>query len=65
VQASHGFASYIDIDPAPAAPLRLAARGQIGSKVTKYSLDAAPDAYRALKAGEIEGRAVIVPFESA
>ena len=45
--------------------LGLAARGQIGSKLTKYSLDEATDAYMALKAGEIEGRAVIVPFESA
>ena len=45
--------------------LGLAASGRIGSKVTTYSLDHAADAYNDLKAGKIEGRAVIVPFASA
>lgn len=45
--------------------LGLAARGLVGSKVTKFSLDEAPDAYEALKAGKIEGRGVVVPFEAA
>jgi propanol-preferring alcohol dehydrogenase len=45
--------------------LGLAAGGEIGSRVTRYSLEDAPDAYDALKAGTVEGRAVVVPFESA
>jgi propanol-preferring alcohol dehydrogenase len=44
--------------------LDLAARGLVGSRVTKFSLDRGMDAYRALEAGEIEGRAVVVPHES-
>jgi len=44
--------------------LDLAARGLIGSRVTKFPLDRGVDAYRALRAGEIDGRAVVVPFES-
>ena len=44
--------------------LGLAASGRIGSKITTYSLDKADDAYTDLKAGKIEGRAVIVPFAS-
>ncbi len=45
--------------------LGLAASGRVGSKVTTYSLDNAADAYTDLKAGKVEGRAVIVPFASA
>lgn len=45
--------------------LGLAARGEIGSRVTTYSLADAPDAYVDLKAGKIEGRAVVVPFTTA
>ena len=44
--------------------LDLAARGLVGSRVTKFSLDQGVEAYRALHAGEIDGRAVVVPFES-
>jgi propanol-preferring alcohol dehydrogenase len=44
--------------------LGLAASGRIGSKITTYSLEKAVDAYTDLKAGKIEGRAVIVPFAS-
>ena len=44
--------------------LDLAARGLVRSRVTKFSLDRAMDAYRALEAGRVEGRAVVVPNES-
>lgn len=44
--------------------LQLAARGLIEPKVTTFSLDEAGRAYEALKAGEVEGRAVIVPNDS-
>lgn len=39
----------------------LAARGLISSHIERFSLDDALDAYRKLEAGEIDGRAVIVP----
>lgn len=45
--------------------LDLGGRGLIQSEVTRFSLDDANSAYDALKAGEIKGRAVIVPNESA
>jgi propanol-preferring alcohol dehydrogenase len=41
--------------------LDLAARGLIQPRVSTFTLDDALDAYRTLKAGEIEGRAVVVP----
>jgi alcohol dehydrogenase, propanol-preferring len=41
--------------------LDLAARGLIQPRVSTFTLDDAFDAYRALKAGDIEGRAVVVP----
>ena len=41
--------------------LDLAGRGLIESRITRFSLDEANEAYSALKAGEIEGRAVVVP----
>lgn len=44
--------------------LELAARGMIEPKVTTFSLDEASRAYEALKAGEVDGRAVIVPNDS-
>ncbi len=44
--------------------LDLAARGLVQSKVTTYPLERGAEAYRALHAGEIEGRAVVVPFEA-
>lgn len=44
--------------------LDLAARGLVESRVTPFPLDRGLEAYRALHAGEIEGRAVVVPFES-
>jgi alcohol dehydrogenase, propanol-preferring len=43
--------------------LNLGGRGMIGSRVTTYSLDDAVSAYEALKSGDIEGRAVVVPNE--
>lgn len=45
--------------------LNLGGRGLIESRITKFSLDEATTAYAALRAGEIEGRAVIVPNETA
>ena len=41
--------------------LDLAARGLLRPKVTTFTLDTAMDAYRAMEAGRLEGRAVIVP----
>lgn len=45
--------------------LGIAAQGRVGSEITTYSLAHAPNAYGDLKAGKIEGRAVVVPFEAA
>lgn len=44
--------------------LELAARGLIRPDVHTFSLEGAPEAYRRLRAGDIEGRAVIVPSTS-
>ena len=44
--------------------LDLAARGLLRPRVTTFALDAAMDAYRALEAGKLEGRAVVVPGQS-
>lgn len=41
--------------------LDMGARGLIQSNVSTFPLDRAPEAYDALKAGEVDGRAVIVP----
>jgi propanol-preferring alcohol dehydrogenase len=41
--------------------LELGGRGLIESEVTMFTLEEATGAYEALKAGEIEGRAVVVP----
>jgi propanol-preferring alcohol dehydrogenase len=41
--------------------LELAARGLIHPRINTYPLDRALDAYRALAAGQVEGRAVIIP----
>ena len=41
--------------------LDLAARGRLHAEVTTFALDDAIEAYRRLEAGEITGRAVIVP----
>jgi propanol-preferring alcohol dehydrogenase len=41
--------------------LELAAAGLLRPKITTFGLDAAIDAYRAMQAGQLEGRAVIVP----
>lgn len=38
--------------------------GLISPLVTRYSLDDALEAYRALQAGELDGRAVVVPHSS-
>jgi propanol-preferring alcohol dehydrogenase len=45
--------------------LSLGARGLIQSKVTTFPLEEAVSAYQALKKGEVQGRAVVVPNESA
>ncbi len=45
--------------------LDLAARGLVRPKVTTFNLDTAMDAYRAMEAGRLEGRAVVVdPVQS-
>jgi len=44
--------------------LDLAARGHIHATVTTFPLDEAAEAYRRLRAGEVTGRAVIVPNPS-
>lgn len=41
--------------------LELGARGLLQPLVTSYPLERAPEAYRALAAGEVSGRAVIIP----
>lgn len=41
--------------------LGLASRGLLRPKVTTFNLDTALDAYTAMEAGRLEGRAVIVP----
>jgi propanol-preferring alcohol dehydrogenase len=41
--------------------LELAGRRLLRAETTTFSLDAAPDAYDALAAGAISGRAVVVP----
>ena len=41
--------------------LELAARGLISAEVRRFDLDDAPAAYEELAAGEIDGRAVVVP----
>lgn len=41
--------------------LDLAAAGRLRPRITTFGLDAAVDAYRAMRTGKLEGRAVIVP----
>jgi propanol-preferring alcohol dehydrogenase len=41
--------------------LALAGRGLIRPEITTFPLDRAPEAYRALQAGTVTGRAVVVP----
>ncbi len=41
--------------------LDLGARGLVVPRITTFPLEKAADAYRAMEAGEIEGRAVVVP----
>jgi propanol-preferring alcohol dehydrogenase len=53
--------TYWGSRPELAEVLLLGARGLLVPKVTLYSLDDAAQAYRDLKAGTLEGRAVIVP----
>lgn len=45
--------------------LGIAARGLVRSEVTTFGLDQALEAYEALKAGTVRGRAVVVPFDKA
>lgn len=53
--------TYWGTRPELAELLDLAARGLVLPQVTTYPLDRALDAYQALEAGELTGRAVIVP----
>jgi propanol-preferring alcohol dehydrogenase len=41
--------------------LELARQGKIHAHVERFSLDAAPRAYEKMRAGELDGRAVICP----
>ena len=41
--------------------LALAQAGKIAAHVQRFSLEQAPDAYRQMRAGELHGRAVVVP----
>jgi len=45
--------------------LDLGARGLVRARVTTFSLDQALDAYRAMEAGRLEGRAVVIPAGAA
>jgi len=47
--------------PELAEVLALAATGRIRARVTRFPLEAAGDAYAAMRAGTLEGRAVVVP----
>lgn len=53
--------TYWGSRPELAEVLLLAARGLITPKVRTFSLDEAPQVYKDLAAGKIDGRAVIVP----
>ena len=44
--------------------LDLGARGLVRPKIVTYGLETAMDAYRAMEAGQLEGRAVVVPTPS-
>lgn len=44
--------------------LDLGARGLVRPKITTFSLETAVEAYKALEAGDLEGRAVVVPTAS-
>jgi propanol-preferring alcohol dehydrogenase len=44
--------------------LALAGRGLIRPEITTFPLDRAPEAYRALQAGTVTGRAVVVPNQA-
>jgi len=66
--AFHGFPFEVSVQttywgtrPELAEVLDLAARGLVRPEVTTYPLDQAVEAYHALEAGKISGRAVIVP----
>jgi propanol-preferring alcohol dehydrogenase len=41
--------------------LELGSAGRIRADVQRFTLDQAPDAYRLMAAGQLEGRAVVVP----
>jgi propanol-preferring alcohol dehydrogenase len=53
--------SYWGSRPELVQVLELAARGLVHAKVATFDLDRAGDAYRAMEAGELQGRAVITP----
>ena len=56
--------TYWGTRPEMVEVLGLGARRLIESRITKFALDDAAEAYQALRRGEIEGRAVVVPFGS-
>lgn len=53
--------TYWGSRPDLAEVLNLGGRGLITPRITTFSLDRAAEAYQLLKAGEIQGRAVVVP----
>jgi propanol-preferring alcohol dehydrogenase len=53
--------TYWGSRPELAEVIALAAAGHITPRVERFSLDRATDAYAAMEAGQLEGRAVIVP----
>ena len=44
--------------------LDLSARGLVRPRLVTFSLETAMDAYRAMEAGRLEGRAVVIPTPS-
>lgn len=56
--------TYWGTRPELSEVLNLGARGEIRTETTEYTLDDALKAYSDLKAGNIEGRAVVVPNRS-
>lgn len=53
--------SYWGTRPELVEVLELAASGRVRPKITTFGLETAIDAYRAMREGKLEGRAVIVP----
>ncbi|MGY1634936.1 NAD(P)-dependent alcohol dehydrogenase [Geodermatophilus sp. SYSU D01186] len=57
--------TYWGTRPELHAVLALAARGDLVAQTTEWPLSRAPEAYAALRAGSVTGRAVVVPDDAA